>query len=190
MATTIASNFLVAKFWNPDTLMGALAELQHKGIPVHDCYTPFPVHGIEAYMDIKRTRLSVAGFVYGVIGFSMALLLMAGVNSSLFQLDWWGLDLINWPMNIGGKPALAWVDFVPITFELTVLFAAHGMVITFLIIGKYWPGKKAKLFDSRQTDDVFVLAIDADKVLKHDEIKRILQENGAFEVGEATPQAA
>lgn len=185
----MASNFLVAKFWNPDTLMGALAELKAKGIPVYDCYTPFPVHGIEANMDIKRTRIAIAGFIYGLLGLTAALLLMAGMSSNFWQLDWFGMDILSWPVNIGGKPALAWVDFVPIGFELTVLFAAHGMVITFFIIGKYYPGKEAKLFDLRQTDDVFVVAIDADRVVKHDEIKQILTENGAFEVGNLSPNA-
>lgn len=183
----MASNFLVAKFWNPDTLMGALSDLQEKGIPIYDCYTPFPVHGIEAYMDIKRTRISVAGFIYGCLGLTAALLLMAGMSSNFWNLDWFGLDIISWKLNIGGKPALAWVDFVPIGFELTVLFAAHGMVITFFIIGKYYPGKDAKLFDMRQTDDVFVLAIDSDRVVKHDEIKKILADNGAFSVENAQP---
>lgn len=176
------SNLIVAKFWNPDTMMDALAEAHHKGIPIYDCYTPFPVHGIEQYMGIKRTRLSIASFVFGCLGFTAAMLLMAGVSSNFWNLDWWGLDLISWPMNIGGKPALAWVDFVPVTFELTVLFAAHGMVITFFIIGRYYPGKKAELLDDRQTDDVFVVAIDADAVLKHDEIKQIFTDHGAFEV--------
>jgi hypothetical protein len=177
-----ANKFIVGKFWSPDTLMEALADLQHKGIPIHDCYTPFPVHGIEQYMGIKRTRLSIAAFIFGLLGLTCALLLMGGVNSNLFQLDWWGLDLKSWPIMIGGKPPLAWLSFVPISFELTVLFAAHGMVITFFIIGKYYPGKKAKLFDLRQTDDVFVIAINEEQVLHHDEIKQILAENGAFDV--------
>jgi hypothetical protein len=176
------SNLIVAKFWNPNIMMDALKELHHKGIPIYDCYTPFPVHGIEQYMGIKRTRLSIAGFVYGCIGLLAALALTAGVSSNLYDFDWWGLDIISWPMNIGGKPSLAWVDFVPISFELTVLFAAHGMVITFFIIGKYYPGKEAKLLDIRQTDDVFVVAIDGDGVIKHEEIKSILSNHGAFEV--------
>ncbi len=173
------SNLIVAKFWNPDTLMDALAEVHHKGIPVYDCYTPFPIHGIEQYMDIKRTRLTIASFIYGLLGLSAALLLMAGVNGGALDLGW---DIKSWQIDVGGKPYLAWVDFVPIAFELTVLFAAHGMVITFFIITGYYPGKKAELLDDRQTDDVFIMTIDADKVVRHDEIKQILTEKGAFEV--------
>ncbi len=178
------SNLIVAKFWNPDTMMDALADIHHKGVPVYDCYTPFPVHGIEAYMDIKRTRLSIASFVFGCMGLIAALLLMAGTYSHLYNLDWWGLDFISWPMDIGGKPSLAWVDFVPIAFELTVLFAAHGMVITFFIVAKYYPGKEAKLLDDRQTDDVFVVAIDGDKIKseKEGDLMEVLRNHGAFDV--------
>ena len=71
---------------------------------------------------------------------------------------------------------------MPISFELTVLFAAHGMVITFFIIGRYYPGKKAELLDDRQTDDVFVVAIDGDQVVQHEKIMDIFKEHGAFDV--------
>ena len=106
------------------------------------------------------------------MGFATALLLMGLVYGLI------------WPMNIGGKPALAWVDFVPITFEMTVLFAAHGMVLTFLIVGQYWPGKKAVLMDDRQTNDVFVVAIDKEKAGDISGITQVFESNGAFEITE------
>ncbi|MFN0203893.1 MAG: DUF3341 domain-containing protein [Bacteroidia bacterium] len=179
------SNLIVAKFWHPERMMEALADVHHRGIPVYDAYTPFPIHGIEQYLDIKRTRLTIAGFIYGCCGLLAAFLLIVGVYRD-WGPDWFQNVFIPWPMDIGGKPSLAWVDFVPISFELTVLFSAHGMVLTFLIVGRYYPGKKAKLLDIRQTDDVFVVAIDADKVKQHDKIKEIFREHGAFEVETTT----
>lgn len=175
------SNLIVAKFWHPERMMDALADVHHKGIPVYDAYTPFPIHGIEQYLDIKRTRLSIASFIYGCIGLFMAALLMVGVYRN-WGPDWFSNVYTPWPMNIGGKPSLAWLSFVPISFELTVLFAAHGMVITFFIIGNYYPGKKAELLDERQTDDVFVVAIDGDQVIQHEKIMDIFKEHGAFDV--------
>lgn len=168
----MSKNFLLGKFWDPDMMMDALKQLHHDGVDVDDVYTPFPIHGIEPYLNIKRTRLTVAAFVYGCMGFGAALLLMGTIYGLL------------WPMNIGGKPALAWVDFVPITFELTVLFAAHGMVITFFIVAQYWPGKKAVLMDDRQTDDVFVISIDTAKIEDAAGISSIMQEKGAYEITE------
>ena len=89
-------------------------------------------------------------------------------------------------MNIGGKPALALPDFVPITFEMTVFFASHGMVLTFFIVGQYWPGKKVKLFDDRQTDDVFVVAIDEAKLENEEEATKVFAETGAYEITKRT----
>lgn len=165
-------NFLLGKYWDPDATLDGLKRLQDAGVLVYDVFSPFPIHGIEPYLNIKRTRLTVAAFIYGCLGALTGILLIAIVYG------------VIWPMNIGGKPIVPWPDFVPITFELTVLFAAHGMVITFLIVGRYWPGKKAVLMDDRQTDDVFVVAIDKNKVEDEAEIRRVFSETGAFEITE------
>ncbi|MEL6846413.1 MAG: DUF3341 domain-containing protein, partial [Bacteroidota bacterium] len=141
--------------------------------PVVDVFSPFPIHGIEPYLNIKRTRLTVASFIYGLLGFANALLLMGAIYG------------VIWPMNIGGKPSLAWPDFVPITFELTVLFAAHGMVFTFLAVAGHWPGRKARIFDERQTDDVFVVVIDPEKAGESATTAReVFNTTGAYEVSE------
>ncbi|MDW3650362.1 MAG: DUF3341 domain-containing protein [Bacteroidia bacterium] len=165
-------DFLLGKYWNPDALLEGLAALQKKGQLIYDVYTPFPVHGIEPYLGIKRTRLSVASFIYGCMGAMTALTMMGLIYGVL------------WPMNIGGKPSLAYPDAVPITFELTVLFAAHGMVLTFFIVGRYWPGKKAVLMDDRQTDDVFVVAIDKKKLDDEAAVRQIFADTGAYEITE------
>ena len=164
--------FLLGKFWNPDDTLKAVKQLQQDGVLVHDVYSPFPIHGIEPYLDIKRTRLTIAAFIYGLMGAMTALLLMGSIYGLI------------WPMNIGGKPSLAYPDFVPITFELTILFACHGMVITFFIIGNYWPGKKASLMDERQTDDGFVIAVDSEKSENQDtsQISKVFQDSGAYSI--------
>jgi hypothetical protein len=69
----------------------------------------------------------------------------------------------DWPMNIGGKPNFSYLDnilaFVPITFEFTVLCAAHGMAITYMLRNKTLPGMPAQNPDPRTTDDKFVIEI-------------------------------
>lgn len=166
-------NYLLGKYWNPDALLEGLGKLKEQGVPVVDVFSPFPIHGIEPYLNIKRTRLTVASFIYGLLGFANALLLMGAIYG------------VIWPMNIGGKPSLAWPDFVPITFELTVLFAAHGMVFTFLAVAGHWPGRKARIFDERQTDDVFVVVIDQEKAGESSTTAReVFNTTGAYEVSE------
>lgn len=163
-------SFLIGKFWDPDKVFAAAKRLKEQGVMIYDIYSPFPIHEIEPFLNIKRTRLSVASFIYGCLGFATAVAMMSLLYGAV------------WPMNIGGKPSLAFPDFVPITFEMTVLFAAHGMVITFFIIGRYWPGKKAFLMDDRQTDDVFVVAIDQEKVADEAAIRSVFEEEGAYEI--------
>jgi len=93
--------------------------------------------------------------------------------------------VIDWPVDIGGKPHFSWPSFVPISFELTVLFAALGMVAAFLMANGLYPGKTAKLIHPRQTDDHFVLVVEADN---NDssiaEVRGALQTSGAISLQE------
>ncbi|MFK7973063.1 MAG: quinol:electron acceptor oxidoreductase subunit ActD, partial [Bacteroidia bacterium] len=88
------------------------------------------------------------------------------------------------PRDSGGKPCLPFSDDVPISGEMTVLFAAHGTILTFFVVSEYYPGKKAVLMDERQTDDVFVIAInEADVDTKMvDDVNRIMTGAGAYEI--------
>ena len=132
-------------------LMAAAKALVAKGIRIKDVYSPFPVHGIDPVIGIKRTRLAIASFMYAMTGTSLALLGM------------WYFMIQDWPMNIGGKPSFSLIEnlpaFVPVTFEFSVLCGAHGMAITYLLRNGTLPGMPASNPDPRTTDDKFVLEI-------------------------------
>ena len=134
-----------------DKLMAAAQALVAKGIRIKDVYSPFPVHGIDPVIGIKRTRLAIASFMYAMTGTSLALLGM------------WYFMIQDWPMNIGGKPSFSLIEnlpaFVPVTFEFTVLCGAHGMAITYLLRNGTLPGMPASNPDPRTTDDKFVMEI-------------------------------
>jgi hypothetical protein len=66
----------------------------------------------------------------------------------------------NYPLNFGGKPNWPLPSFIPITFELTVLFASVGMVLTYCVRNKLFPGYIPRIFDKRTTDDRFALVFD------------------------------
>jgi hypothetical protein len=117
-------------------------------LDIMDVYTPFPVHGLDPVLGLKESRLHQLGFTYGAIGASFAF----GLMSWVFTRDW--------PIVFGGKPYWSVPAFIPITFELTVLFAAWGMTLTFYTICGLWPGVKAKTLDNRITDNKFCLAYD------------------------------
>lgn len=169
MAT--GKNFLVGIFDDEDVLVHAVEKVRSSGVKIHEVYTPFPVHGLDTALGYKPSNLPIAAFLFGLTGTILALTMQIGML---------GFD---WPMDIGGKPYIPLPSFIPVAFELTVLCAAHGMVITFIIISKLRPYRMPYMFDKRSTDDKFVMAIDVDhNKTGKDAISQLLQENGAIEI--------
>ncbi len=164
--------FLLGKFKTPDKVVSSVTALQSEGVKVYDVYSPFPIHGMEKLLGFKRSRLTTAAFYFGMTGTTLALLMQ------VFMLVW------DWPIDIGGKPNFQGPALAPVTFELTVLFCAFGMVGTFLAVSKMFPWKTPVLFDQRVTDDVFVVAIDQERIKDRAKAEEILNQQGAFEITE------
>ena len=165
------SDFIVGIYDDEDILLDGIRKVRASGVNIHEVYSPFPVHGIEDALGYHRSRISIAAFLFGLLGTSLALTMQIGMM---------GFD---WPMIIGGKDFIPFPTFIPVTFELTVLLASFGMVGTFFVISNLKPWGKPKLFDIRSTDDKHVMAIDLSKNnLDKAEIDKILKNNGASEV--------
>ncbi len=165
-----STKYILGLFEDPDEMMHGIDMLQKKSVPIYDVYTPMPIHGIERKLGLKDSRLGYAAFMFGCLG-----------GTTIFSMAYYML-VHDWPMNIGGKPSFAIPDFVPITFEWTVLFTAFGMVATFFYATHLFPGRTPRTMDLRATDDRFVIAIDAKGNTPHDDITKILKEAGAVEV--------
>lgn len=167
-------NFVVGIFDDEDILLEGVEKVRGSGVKIHEVYSPFPVHGLDEALGYKRTRLPIAAFLFGMTGTSLALVM---------QIWMLGYD---WPMIIGGKNHVSLPPFIPVTFELTVLLAALGMVATFMIVSDMKPYKWPRQFDLRSTDDKHVMAIDLalNGGKSKDEIKRILKEAGASEAND------
>ena len=134
-----------------DKLIDAARELAGKGIHVNEVFSPFPIHGIDPIIGVKRTRLAITSFMYAMTGTSLAVLGM------------WYFMISDWPMNIGGKPSFSLIEnipaFIPVTFEFSVLCGAHGMALTYFLRNGTLPGMPASNPDPRTTDDKFVMEI-------------------------------
>lgn len=174
----MAEKVIYAVYEDPEVLKSAAKKLVIAGVKVKDVFSPFPVHGLDPIIGVKRTRLAIASFMFGVGGLSLALLGM------------WYFMIADWPMNIGGKPNNTLYHnlpaFVPVAFEFTVFCAAHGMSITYLIRNKTLPGMPARNPDPRSTDDKFIMEIRTEDNHGKDaeEISRLLDGTDAFEVNE------
>ena len=118
---------------------------------------------------ISRSRIHIGGFVYGMLGTLTAFLGMTWI----FTRDW--------PQIYGGKPYWPILSFVPITFELTVLFASIGMVVTFYIINGQGPGIVNPIIHPGITDDKFCIAFNTDDMEGNqvDKYRQFFQNTGA-----------
>ena len=168
----MSSKSLHVLFDDDDNLLDAVKEVVKNKIYINEVYTPFPVHGLDKAMKLKPTNISIATFMYGCVGFTVAILMMNYIM------------IVDWPQNIGGKPSFSFIEnapaFVPIIFELTVFFAAHLMVITFYLRSRMWPFKKAENPDPRTTDDHFLMEIAINSNEK--QLKSLLTKTGAVEL--------
>ncbi len=161
--------FAVAAYDDEAVLFPAVKKVRKNGYKIHDIYTPFAVHGLDEAMGLKGTDLHIAGFIYGLCGTSTAV----GFISWIFTSDW--------PIIYGGKPHFALPAWIPITFELTVLFAAVGMTLTFCYLNQIMPGVKKHVFHPRQSDDLFVMAIEINSHTPEKEVMEFLKATGAKE---------
>ena len=167
------SNKVIHVLYNDDDiLMDAVKQTRAAHHHIEEVYTPFPVHGLDKAMGLAPTRIAIASFLYGLVGLTVATVMVRYMM------------IVDWPQDIGGKPSFSFIEnmpaFVPVMFELTVFFAAHLMVITFYLRSKLWPFKQAENPDLRTTDDHFLMEVAAQGDV--DQLVSFFENTGAVEV--------
>ncbi len=171
-------DLLIGTFATDHDLVAAARAATARGLPVVDAYTPYPVHGLDEAMGLKPSRLGVFCFACGVVGVVLAM-----------ALQHWTMS-IDWPINVGGRPFNSWPAFVPVAFELLVLFAGFGVVFAFLGVSRLFPGKRADIVVPQVSNDQFVLVIEATgEAADADAVFALLREHGAIAVTNETSAA-
>ncbi len=162
-------------FENPDKFLDTVGKVHAKGVHIIDCYTPYPLHGIDKAMGLKRSLLPIGAFIFGCCGFLTA-----------FSLQYYMMTY-DWPMVIGNKPTIG-MSWVPVLFEMSILFTAFGLAFIFFFRSKLLHGKMpSERFDFRQTDDRMVVAIATDdRSIDKTELSSMLFNGGAVIVKERT----
>lgn len=165
---------LLAEYPDPETLMHACARVRDEGFSRWDAHTPFPVHGLDRAMGIRRSWVSAFVLVMGLGGAALGML-----------LQWW-VATTAYPLVISGKPFFSWPAFIPITFECGVLGGATGAVLGFLLLARlprhHHPIFNAARFD-RASDDGFFISIEAtDPKYDADRTRSLLEASGATHV--------
>ncbi len=167
------SRFIVGIFQEEGAIVHAVRTLRKQGLPIYDTYTPYAVHDLEGAMGIKKTRLPWVTFIAGLIGCAVALF-----------VQYW-TSAIDWPVIVGGKPGNSLPAFIPVAFELTVLFGGLATVAAFFWIDRLLWGRKPRLQIPGVTDDVFALVLDnSDGSLSLHEVGEELKRTGAIIVKE------
>ncbi len=176
---------LLAEFETPAAIYSAAEKVRDAGYRWWDCHTPFPVHGLDAAMGVKRTILPVLVFGAGATGALLGLALQWFTNATNFKF-WGGVWVTGYQYLVSGKPPWSLPANVPVIFELMVLFAAVGCVILMLLLNKlpqlYHPVFKSERF-ARASDDRFFIVIEArDPQFYRNKTEEFLESLGATAV--------
>jgi len=140
---------LMAEYDNPTAIVEAATKARLAGYRKMDAYSPIPIHEMDEALGLKRTRLPLLVLLGGIFG---------GIGG--FALQSWA-SAIAYPMNVGGRPLISWPQFIPVTFETTVLGAAltafFGMWALNKLPQPYHPVFNVDAFTRASTDRFFLV---------------------------------
>ncbi|MGZ4830675.1 MAG: DUF3341 domain-containing protein [Candidatus Angelobacter sp.] len=166
-------SFLVATFSDAETLMKAVRTVTEEDFRIYDVYAPYPIHGLDHAMGIRRTRLPWVTFLVGCCALTLAI---------TFQFY---TTVLDWPLNVGGKPDNSTLAFIPICFELTVLLSGLATVAALFLRARLYPGKKELLLAEGVTNDTFALVLRRrETAFDIHRAWKLLEESGADRVKE------
>jgi hypothetical protein len=144
---------LMAEFANPDDVVTAARAVRSAGYRKVDGYSPYPMESLIHELDQHHSWVPTIVLGGGLTGF------LAG-----YGLEYWS-SVIEYPMNIGGRPFHSWVSFIPPAFETTILFASFGAVLGMLALNgfprPYHPVFNIEEFTRGASNDRFYLVIEA-----------------------------
>jgi hypothetical protein len=167
---------IMGEFNSPSDLVAAARRTYEAGYRRINGYSPYPIEELSEAIGFTRTSLPLIVLIGGILG---------GLGG--FFMQYW-MEVIDYPLNVGGKPYNSWPAFIPITFECTVLVAAFAAVLGMLVLNKlpqpYHPVFNAPNF-ALATRDRFFLVIEAnDPRFSHDETTQFLNTVGARNVSD------
>lgn len=158
---------VMAEFDNPTDLVAAARRTYQAGYRRINGYSPYPIEELSEAIGFTHTSLPIIVLIGGILG---------GLGG--FFMQYW-MEVINYPLNVGGKPYNSWPAFIPITFECTILCAAFAAVFGMLALNKlpqpYHPVFNAPNF-ALATRDRFFLVIEAsDRKFQHDAVLEFMR---------------
>ena len=145
----MSSRVFIATFEDDEDIRLAAIAARREGIEIVDIYAPYAVHGLDAAMGLSPSRLPLVTFGLGLLGAVFIL-----------GFQYW-TSALDWAINVGGRPWNSLPAFVPVTFDIMVLFAGIGTVLTFIFVSGLRPWRSSNVPVARVTDDRFALLLRA-----------------------------
>lgn len=156
-----------------EDILGVVKAARLQGLTIVDIFSPYAIHGLERIAGFPASRLPWVCFVLGLTGAALKV-----------WFEFW-TTAVSWPIDVGGKPWNSLPAFVPVTFEVMVLFAGVSTVLALFITSRLWPGKKAKIPYPGVTDNRFALLIEeSDATFDPDAVQRLCEQYNAVHVEE------
>lgn len=157
-------------FLEESTVVNAARKVREAGFTRFDAFSPYPIHAMEEACGIKRSSIPYVTFTAGLIG------LLLGLALTYYTA------VTDWPINIGGKPLFSLPAFVPVIFELTILFAALCSVGAFFYFCGM-PKIDPPVIDRDLSSHKFAIFIpENDTGYNTDRVEKLLKELGATEI--------
>lgn len=164
---------MVGIFGDEQNVLNATRAIRGRGLKILDVHAPYAVHGLDQAMGLPPSRLPWICFALGLSGAALKV-----------WFEYWTTS-VDWPINVGGKPWDSLPAFVPITFEVMVLFAGLSTVFAFFLVSRLYPGRKAIIADHGTTDDRFAIVVEeADAAFDPSDVRKLLEAHGAIDVQE------
>jgi Alternative complex III, ActD subunit len=164
-------DIVVGRFHEEPTVIEAVRAIRACGLRIADVYSPYPVHRLDDALGIERSRLPLVTLAGGACG------LVAGLALELYT------SVVDWPMNVGGKPDASLLAFVPIAFELTILGAGLATAAGLLLRSRLAPFRAATVIDRAATDDTFAVVVNCrDTALDRRLVEQMMLNYGAATV--------
>ena len=170
---------LMAEFDSPEALLAAARRAFAEGFRKMDAYSPFPVDGLAEALGFRRTLVPLVVLIGGILG------CIGG-----FFLQYW-VAVIDYPINVGGRPLNSWPSFIPVTFELTILIAALSAFFAVLALNRlpmpYHPVFNVDRFELASRSRFFICIEATDPKFHSEDTRRFLEVIGSQGVYEVEP---
>lgn len=160
----------VGFFATEDSLLAAVECARAEGLVVDDVWSPHPIHGLDGRLGLARSRLPVVCFAGGALGLGLGL-----------GFQYWA-SAVDWPLDVGGMPFDSFPAFVPMAFEMTILFAGLFTIVGLLVGNRLRPGRRRVELLARTSDDRYALVLRVpDGSVRDGAVQRVWRVCGACE---------